>query len=145
LLLGINTYEMSQITMLSAVTFIISNMERSCRFYSNIPGFKLTYGGGSKDSFTTYQIGKYKNITYLNLELKNLPNDDSGLENNNNNFGRIIFYTDDVDRLYSYFKTDKSISSLILLENEPIDASWNERYFHIREPDGFQLSFAQPL
>ena len=136
---------MSQITMLSAVTLIISNMERSCRFYSNIPGFKLIYGGGSEDSFTTYQIGKYKNITYLNLELKNLPNYDIGPVNNNNNFVRIIFYTDDVDRLYSYFKTDKSISSLILLENEPIDASWNERYFHIREPDGFQLSFAQPL
>lgn len=141
----INSYEMSQITMLSAVTLIISNMERSCRFYSNIPGFKLIYGGGSKDSFTTYQIGKYKNTTYLNLELKNLPNYDIGHENNNNNFVRIIFYTDDVDRLYSYFKTDKSISSLILLENEPIDASWNERYFHIREPDGFQLSFAQPI
>ena len=136
---------MSQITMLSAVTLIISNMERSCRFYSSIPGFNLIYGGGSKDSFTTYQIGKYKNITYLNLELKNLPNDDIGHENNNNNFGRIIFHTDDVDRLYSYFKTDKSISSLILLENEPINAPWNERYFHIREPDGFQLSFAQPV
>jgi len=131
--------------MLSAVTLIISNMERSCRFYSSIPGFNLIYGGGSKDSFTTYQIGKYKNITYLNLELKNLPNDDIGHENNNNNFGRIIFHTDDVDRLYSYFKTDKSISSLILLENEPINAPWNERYFHIREPDGFQLSFAQPV
>jgi catechol 2,3-dioxygenase-like lactoylglutathione lyase family enzyme len=130
--------------MISAVTLIISNMERSCRFYSDIPGFKLLYGGGSKDSFTTYQIGKYKKITYLNLELKNLPNDDIGHENNNNNFGRIIFHTDDVDKLYSYFKTDKSISNLILLENEPVNASWNERYFHIRDPDGFQLSFAQP-
>lgn len=135
---------MSQVSMISAVTLIISNMERSCRFYSNIPGFKLLYGGGSKDSFTTYQIGKYKKITYLNLELKNLPNADIGHENNNNNFGRIIFHTDDVDRLYSYFKTDKSISNLILIENEPVDAPWNERYFHIREPDGFQLSFAQP-
>lgn len=131
--------------MLSAVTLIISNMERSCRFYSNIPGFKLIYGGGSKDSFTTYQIGKYKNVTYLNLELKNLPNNHIGNENNNKNLVRIIFYTDDVDRLYSYFITGKSISSLTLLENAPIDAPWNERYFHIREPDGFQLSFAQPL
>lgn len=136
---------MSQITMLSAVTLIISNMERSCRFYSNIPGFNLTYGGGSKDFFTTYQIGKCKNITYLNLELNNLPNNDIGHENDNNNFGRIIFHTDDVDKLYSYFKTDKLISSLILLENEPINSPWNERYFHIREPDGFQLSFAQPI
>ena len=135
---------MSQVTMISAVTLIISNMERSCRFYSNIPGFKLLYGGGSKDSFTTYQIGKYKHITYLNLELENLPNDDIGGENKSNNFGRIIFYTDNADRLYSYFKTDKSISSLIQLENEPVNASWNERFFHIRDPDGFQLSFAQP-
>ena len=130
--------------MISAVTLIISNMERSCRFYFDIPGFKLLYGGGSKDSFTTYQIGKYKKITYLNLELKNLPNTDIGHENNNNNFGRIIFHTDDVDKLYSYFKTDKSISNLILLENEHVNAPWNERYFHIRDPDGFQLSFAQP-
>jgi hypothetical protein len=67
--------------MISAVTLIISNMERSCKFYSNIPGFKLLYGGGSKDSFTTYQIGKYKNITYVNLELKKLPNGDIGAEN----------------------------------------------------------------
>ncbi len=82
--------------------------------------------------------------SYLNLELKNLPNDDMDHENNNNNFGRVIFHTDDVDRLYSYFKTDKSISNLILIENEPVNTSWNERYFHIRDPDGFQLSFAQP-
>ena len=136
-------FELRQVTMISAITLIISNMERSCRFYSNIPGFKLLYGGGSKDSFNTYQIGKYKKITYLNLEL-NIQNDDMGHENNNNNFGRIIFHTVDVDRLYSYFKTDKSISNLILLENEPVNASWNERYFHIHDPDGLQLSFARP-
>jgi len=121
-------------------------MERSCNFYSNIPGFKLTFGGTSNDSFTTYQIGKYNSIAFLNLELKKLSdNDDIDQVNNSNNFGRIIFYTDDVDRLYTYFKTNKSISNLIRLENEPVDAPWNERYFHIREPDGFQLSFAQPI
>ncbi|HEU5121070.1 MAG TPA: hypothetical protein VFT71_08780, partial [Candidatus Nitrosocosmicus sp.] len=49
------------------------------------------------------------------------------------------------DRLYTYFKTNKLISSLILIENEPMNAPWNERYFHLREPDGFQLSFAQPI
>jgi hypothetical protein len=34
---------------------------------------------------------------------------------------------------------------MILFENEPADAPWNERYFHIRDPDGYQLSFAQPI
>lgn len=137
---------MSEVNRISAVTLIIKNMERSCNFYSNIPGFKLTYGGSSNDSFTTYQIGKYNNITFLNLELKKMDDDDDiNQGNNSNNCGRIIFYTDDVDRLYTYFKTNKSISNLIRLENEPMDAPWKERYFHIREPDGFQLSFAQPI
>jgi catechol 2,3-dioxygenase-like lactoylglutathione lyase family enzyme len=136
---------MSEVNRISAVTLIIKNMERSCSFYSNIPGFKLTYGGTSSDSFTTYHIGKYNNVTFLNLELRKLSDNISSEYNNTSNFGRIIFYTDDVDRLYTYFKTNKSISNLIILENEPTNASWNERYFHILEPDGFQLSFAQPI
>jgi len=37
------------------------------------------------------------------------------------------------------------ISNLISFENEPTNASWGERYFHIREPDGYQLSFARPI
>ncbi len=132
--------------MISAVTLIIKNMDKSCSFYSNIPGFKLIYGGSSNDSFTTYQFGKYKNITKLNLELKKLSDDNLDQDNNNNNhFGTIIFHTDNVDRLYSYFKNNKSISNIIFIENEPVNAPWNERYFHIREPDGFQLSFAQPI
>ena len=138
---------MSEVNRISAVSLIIKNMERSCSFYSKIPGFKLTYGGTSNDSFTTYRIGRYNNIAFLNLELKKSRGGGGDLnhENNSNNFGRIIFYTDDVDRLYTYFKTNKTISNLIRLENEPMDAPWNERYFHIREPDGFQLSFAQPI
>ena len=136
---------MSEVNMISAVTLIIKNMDKSCRFYSNIPGFKLIRGGSSNDSFTTYQIGKYKNFTFLNLELKKLPDGNLDEDNNSNQFGRIVFYTDNVDRLYSYFKNNKTISNIIFIENEPLDASWNERYFHIREPDGFQLSFAQPI
>jgi hypothetical protein len=30
-------------------------------------------------------------------------------------------------------------------ENEPTNAAWSERYFHIREPDGYQLSFAKSI
>jgi hypothetical protein len=59
-------------------------------------------------------------------------------------FGRIIFHTEDVDKLYSYMKNNHNISDTISFENEPKDASWGERYFHIREPDGYQLSFATP-
>ncbi|MHC4164482.1 MAG: VOC family protein, partial [Planctomycetota bacterium] len=30
-------------------------------------------------------------------------------------------------------------------EAAPADAEWGERYFHITDPDGHELSFARPL
>ena len=142
-----------KIYKISAVTLIIENMKKSCRFYSQIPGFNLVYGGSSDDSFTTFQIGEHVPKMYLNLEL-NIPNNnhnrrhatyDDNDRKQRQYFGRIIFHTEDVDRLYSYFRNNKNISNLISIENEPTNASWGERYFHIREPDGYQLSFAEPI
>jgi catechol 2,3-dioxygenase-like lactoylglutathione lyase family enzyme len=143
-----------EIYRISAVTLIIENMERSCSFYSQIPGFKLVYGGSSDDTFTTFEIGrKHVPKMYLNLELNITNNNhehhhtiyDYNDKKQRQYFGRIIFHTEDVDRLYSYFKSNEHISSLISFENEPTNAAWSERYFHIREPDGYQLSFAMPI
>ena len=119
-------------------------MRRSCNFYSRIPGFKLVYGGSWNDTFSTYEIGTDKFKMYLNLELitpeANIHNRDERAKQ----FGRIIFHTENVNKLYSYFKKNKSISEMISFENKPMDAPWGERYFHIIEPDGYQLSFAEP-
>ncbi len=30
-------------------------------------------------------------------------------------------------------------------ETAPADAPWGERYFHLVDPDGHELSFARPL
>ena len=129
-------------------------MEKSSSLYSKIPGFRLTYGGKPSDRFTTFEIGEGSNATtYLNLELievnevssdfSKIPN--LGKTKANEDFGRIIFHTENVDRLYSYMKQDEYISKHIVIENKPTNAPWGERFFHIREPDGYQLSFAQPL
>ncbi len=59
---------MVDVYRISAVTLIIKNMKRSCNFYSQIPGFKLVYGGLSDHSFATYKIGN-ETSAYLNLEL----------------------------------------------------------------------------
>ena len=131
---------------ISAVTLSVKNMEKSCKFYSIIPGFKVAYGGSSSDSFTTFEIGEgstYK--MYLNLEVKR--NIDSTIRHNSDkmDFGRIIFYSVDVDELYSRLTNDASISELVSFENEPMNASWGERFFHMRDPDGYQLSFAMPI
>ena len=144
-----------KIYKISAVTLIIENMKKSCSFYSQIPGFKLVYGGSSDDSFTTFQIGEDVPKMYLNLELNRTNNNhnhrmlraayDDNHRKQRQYFGRIIFHTKDVDGLYSCFRSNEHISNLISFENEPTNASWGERYFHIREPDGYQLSFAQPI
>ena len=143
-----------KIYKISAVTLIVENMERSCRFYSQVPGFKLVYGS-SDDTFTTFEIEEeeeHKSKMCLNLELginnnreppNHIADNDNGWKRQH--FGRIIFHTEDVDRLYSYFKNNVSISNLISFENEPTNAPWGEGYFHIREPDGYQLSFAEPI
>ena len=137
-----------KIYKISAVTLVIDKMERSCRFYSQIPGFKLVYGGSSHDRFTTFEIGK-ENVTKmcLNLELgitdNNCEHHDATYDDDRKQrqyFGRIIFHTENVDRLYSYFRNNDYISKVISFESEPTNAAWGER-----EPDGYQLSFAQPI
>ena len=132
-------------------------MEKSCSLYSKIPGFRLTYGGEPSDHFTTFEIGKEsKATTYLNLELIEEEENDissdlykkanlGGKSQRSEDFGRVIFHTENVDELYSYMKYDEYASKYIVFESEPTNAPWGERFFHIREPDGYQLSFAQPL
>lgn len=126
---------------ISAVTLLIKDMNRSCMFYSRIPGFKLIYGGSPSDLFTSYEIGN--SSVYLNLELFEMMTNNQ--EREARNAVKIILHTEEVDELYFYFKRDKTISRLILFDNEPTDASWGERYFHIRDPDGYLLSFAKTI
>jgi catechol 2,3-dioxygenase-like lactoylglutathione lyase family enzyme len=140
---------------ISAITLRVKDMEKSCTLYSKIPGFSLTYGGKASDRFTTFEIGKgSKTTTYLNLELIEVDEDSSDFYKKSNlgrkmkgseDFGRIIFHSENVDKLFSYMKQDEYISKSIVFENEPTNAPWGERFFHIREPNGYQLSFAQPL
>jgi catechol 2,3-dioxygenase-like lactoylglutathione lyase family enzyme len=143
---------------ISAITLRVKDMEKSCTLYSKIPGFSLTYGGKASDRFTTFEIGKGSKTTmYLNLELiekEEEEKDSSDFYKKSNlgrkmkgseDFGRIIFHSENVDKLFSYMKQDEYISKSIVFENEPTNAPWGERFFHIREPNGYQLSFAQPL
>jgi len=118
-------------------------MKKSCHFYSQIPGFRLIYGGSFNDIFSTYEIGGSDGSKIcLNLELVRPT---TIHRTSKKHFGRIIFRTDDVDKLYNYMKNNESISPDIVFETIPTNAPWGERYFHIREPDGYQLSFVKPL
>ena len=119
---------------ISAVTLLVSDMKRSVDFYSKIPNFKIVYGGPDTQ-FTSFLIDDTVK-SYLNLKLN---------ETHSTDFGRIIFYTDDVDELFAYMQDDKTVSELGKFESKPQDATWCERFFHMLDPDGYKMSFATPL
>ena len=54
-------------------------------------------------------------------------------------WGRLIFHVTDVDAFWTHLK-ERGFNPEI-----PRDAPWGERYFHMLDPDGHDLSFAQPL
>ena len=116
---------MAKITNISAVTIQVTSMPRSFQFYHKILGLKLAYGG-ENESFSSFEIGG----RYLNLQLS------SRCETR---WGRIILHCDDVDGFYRELKRQLEDVS------EPQDAPWGERYFHIRDPDGHEISIAKPI
>jgi hypothetical protein len=54
-------------------------------------------------------------------------------------WGRMIFHVADVDAFWAYLR-EKGFHP-----ESPQDASWDERYFHMSDPDGHELSFARPI
>jgi hypothetical protein len=52
----------------------------------------------------------------------------------------VIFYDSEVDALYR-----RVIAAGYQPDTAPRDAEWGERFFHLTDPDGHELSFAWPL
>lgn len=111
----------------SAITLATHDMARSVAFYAAL-GFTLKYGGPAA-SFTSFYAGS----GYLNLTL-------TSAERTWSWWGRAIFYVDDVDAHHAL-----AVSAGLNPAFAPRDASWGERYFHITDPDGHEISFARPL
>lgn len=112
---------------ISAITLGTHDMARAVRFYRAL-GFELRYGGEDAD-FTSLRVGG----SYLNLIAQPAEVTWSW-------WGRLIFHVADVDALYAHART------LGLHPHAPPeDAPWGERYFHLTDPDGHELSFARPL
>ena len=115
------------IKKISAITFRVSNMKCSVQFYRNLLGMELLYGG-EQASFSSLRANDAES-TILNLEQGDTVSQ----------WGRLIFHVTDVDAFWIHLK-ERGFNLEI-----PQDASWGERYFHMLDPDGHELSFAQPL
>ena len=115
------------IESLNAVTVATHDMAASVRFYLAL-GFERAYGGPAAE-FTSYRVGDgHWNVVHA---------DDSTAWSW---WGRAIFYVADVDALH-----DRAVAAGYLPSTSPADATWGERYFHIADPDGHELSFACPF
>ena len=115
------------IEAISAITLATHDMQRAVRFYRSL-GFELRYGGEAA-SFTSFRAGP----GYLNLITQ-------PVEKRWSWWGRVIFYVDDVDASY-----ERAVAAGCQPATVPRDAEWGERYFHLTDPDGHELSFARPL
>jgi catechol 2,3-dioxygenase-like lactoylglutathione lyase family enzyme len=116
------------IQSISAVTLLTADMRTAVAFYRDV-GFEILYGGADA-VFTSFRVG----TGFLNLQQ---ADDNPPLRPI---WGRVVFWVEDVDDVYQ-----QVVGAGYEPETEPLDASWGERYFHIRDPDGHELSFARPL
>ena len=113
------------IEAISAVTLMVADMARSLAFYESL-GFEVGYGG-PRAGFTSLRAG----TQHLNLMVGTPPV---------GRWGRVILYVTDVDGVYR-----TALAAGCQPEAPPRDAGWGERYFHLDDPDGHELSFARPL
>jgi hypothetical protein len=116
------------IESISAVTLATHDMSRAVRVY-RMRGFEVVYGGGDDAAFTSFRAG----TGYLNLIAQPAERSWSW-------WGRVIFYHSDVDALHA-----RVIAAGYCPDTAPRDAAWGERFFHLTDPDGHELSFAWPL
>jgi catechol 2,3-dioxygenase-like lactoylglutathione lyase family enzyme len=119
---------LSDLEMINAVTLVTADMDTSCAFYAAL-GFERIVGGPGT-AFTTYRVGE----GFLNVQL------DPEHAPVRSIWGRVIFWVTDVDAMY-----ERSRVHGFVPEMAPTDAPWGERYFHVRDPDGHELSFAKLL
>ncbi len=116
-----------KIESISAVTLNCKDVGASISFYESL-GFEMIYGGDS-EPLTSFRIGN----GYLNL-IESKDTDASMT------WGRVIIHVSNVDEMHAC-----CVSAGWNPLSEPEDAPWGERYFHIRDPAGHEISFAQPL
>src|ERR1700682_5146904 len=115
------------IESISAITLATHEMPRAVRFYRAL-GLEVLHGG-EEASFTSFRVG----TSDLNLIAQPADRRWSW-------WGRVIFHVTDVDALY-----DRALAAGCQPTTAPRDAEWGERFFHLIDPDGHELSFARLL
>jgi len=114
---------------LSAVTLVTHDMVGSVAFYG-VLALPIVLGG-REASFTTLRLGP---DSFLNLQF------DPSWTVPARVWGRFILWVTDVDAMHA-----RLIDAGYEPEMAPSDAPWGERYFHVLDPAGHEVSVARRL
>jgi catechol 2,3-dioxygenase-like lactoylglutathione lyase family enzyme len=114
---------------INAVTLATADMAASVAFYEAL-GLELAFGGRDA-AFSTLRIGV---SDFLNLQL------DPAWRKPERVWGRVIIWVDDVDAVHRRL-LDRGVTP----EFAPSDAPWGERYFHVLDPAGHEVSVARRI
>ena len=120
--------EPGPVESIGAVTLLTADMGAAVTFYQAL-GFHMLYGGVAAP-FTSFRVGG----GHLNLQFE------TGISSERAVWGRVVIWVDDVDAMH-----ERAVAAGFHPDTSPADAPWGERYFHIRDPGGHEVSFARPL
>jgi catechol 2,3-dioxygenase-like lactoylglutathione lyase family enzyme len=101
-------------------------MAAAVGFY-RLLGLEVAHGGESA-AFTSLRVGEGG---YLNLIV-------CPPERRWSWWGRLILHVTDVDEVHR-----RVLAAGLHPEAPPCDAEWGERYFHVSDPDGHEVSIAR--
>lgn len=120
--------EHEHVEALNAVTLSVADMAAAVAFY-DVLGAPIAFGGADS-AFTTL---KFTDGSFLNLQL-------DPTWSPTRIWGRFILWVDDVDAVHDAFVAAGYVPTM-----GPSDAPWGERYFHITDPAGHEVSIARRL
>jgi catechol 2,3-dioxygenase-like lactoylglutathione lyase family enzyme len=111
---------------LTAITLATPDMEASLAFYA-VLGFRTAWDGEG-GTFVVINSGQ----AWMNLFVAQ--------ERDWRGWGRFILYVDDVDATHEALR-----SAGFQPDMPPSDAPWGERYFHVHDPAGHEVSIAKRI
>lgn len=123
---------------INAITLGTPDMNASLDFYERL-GLVTTYGGQGAN-FSTVGLGGDDNTLHVNLFLDEGLGPVYSVCTELQAWGRYIVYVSDVDAMH-----ERAVLRGLAPEFEPRNGPWGERYFHIRDPGGHEVSFAQRI
>ena len=120
---------MNHAESISAITLVTADMAASVAFYG-VLGSEVVFGG-VEASFTTLKLNDEQ---FLNLQF------DATWVPPERVWGRFILWVDNVDSVYDAF-----VAAGFAPLMAPSHAVWEERYFHILDPAGHEISIARQI